>query len=1143
MSNLRRTTAAVAVCVLLLSSLALAQQVTGSLSAIVLDASGAAVPNAQVTLRNEASGDQRRAATNTEGYFSITGIFPGAYTVTVEAPGFSVYKVERLTFNPGDARTLPNIELQVGTTGTEIRVVDALEQLTPVDSGEKAVVITTQQLQNVAVVSRSAAEFIKIVPGMTPIAGVENRPGWNGENMGINGNGDGGKQSAIGNFSANGTPAMALDITADGAHTADPGCNCATPVNPNPDMISEFKVQTSNFAAENYKGPVVISSITKSGGRDFHGAGYFYARHHSLYSNDAVNNARGIKRPENAYYFPGANIGGPVLIPGTNFNKNRNKLFFFAGFEYFKQTIDSGLLQSIVPTAEMRRGDFSNLGYMSAIGNRFGAAGADISPTFADRRIPASRLDPGMQSLMRLIPEPNIDPAGAGQGFNWAQVLTLKQNMWQFSTKVDYNISDYTKLFVRYNRQKEVQPFPIQLWWRNAGAIPLPTPVEGRNQSDSISTNFTKVLSPTLTNEFIFGYTFVDFPNQYVDYDRMTKAANNYPYQGIFRQDDKIPGFLSWSGPSAGLWLPGGFDPVLFATKHLLTISDNVAKVVGTHTIKVGGYYGWIVNKQPGNEPSAGLMTFANGHPLTTGNIFADMALGALNDYTENSRQIVRDMGWKEFAFFAQDSWKARRNLTLEYGIRVQHMQPWTARNGIGIAAWVPSTYSPTAPAASFPGLSWTARDSNTPLSGWDTRALWWAPRLGFAWDIFSSGRTVLRGGAGRFVYHDPQLAAGAMDMPAGVRRVNVSGGVYLRDVDAVSSQGDLVFGGETVDSTDDKQPVTDSYSLTISQQLPARTLFELSYVGNRTRNLINGGALAEINNPLPGSMFGDPTGDTNRYRPLRNWQSLRVLRHDLSSNYNSLQASLAKQSGRLNYTLSYTFGKALGIIGNDLNPFDRNAAYGPLPFNRTHVLSVTYVVDVPDLTPKDANRFLKGVSNGWVVSGLVQAYSGANLQANSNNQNFNMNAPSPIAGSNINGAFIYGTSAIRAMPRLTCDPREGLADGQYVNGACLAPPIAGTGGSTGVNGPFVMPLLEGPGFWQADLSVFKEFAISESKKFQFRAQAYNFLNHPLSSFLGGDPNLSANFDAAGRITNPRFGFADSKVGRRTMMLALKFFF
>ncbi|MBC7925709.1 MAG: carboxypeptidase regulatory-like domain-containing protein, partial [Bryobacteraceae bacterium] len=356
---------------LLLTQSAFSQTVNSSFTGIVADKSGAVIPNAKVTLSNNASGDSRRATTNGEGYFSINGIFPGTYSVTVEAPGFSNYKLERISFNPGDVRSLPNITLEVGATGTEVKVTDVLEQLTPVDSGEKSVVITTQQLQNVAIVSRSAAEFIKIIPGMTPTAGVTNRPGWNGENMGINGNGDGGKQSAIGNYSANGTPTSALEITADGAYTADPGCNCATPVNPNPDMISELKVQTSNFSAENYKGPVVISTITKSGGRDFHGTGYLYARHHSMNSNDWYNNKLGIARPQNKYFFPGGNLSGPVIIPGTGFNRNRDKLFFFAGFEYFKQTLDSGLLRAIVPTNAMRGGDFTDTAYLNSIGKFF----------------------------------------------------------------------------------------------------------------------------------------------------------------------------------------------------------------------------------------------------------------------------------------------------------------------------------------------------------------------------------------------------------------------------------------------------------------------------------------------------------------------------------------------------------------------------------------------------------------------------------------------------------------------------------------------------------------------------------------------------------------------------------------------------
>ena len=154
-------------------------------------------------------------------------------------------------------------------------------------------------------------------------------------------------------------PTNSLDITADGAHVSDPGCNCDTPVNPNSDMIAEFKVLTSNFSAENQKGPAVITSVAKSGGKDFHGSAFFYARNYALNANDALFNANGQRRPQNKYYYPGGTLGGPVLFPGTKFNRNRNKLFFFTGFEYFYQVLDTGLLRATVPTAGELAGNFS----------------------------------------------------------------------------------------------------------------------------------------------------------------------------------------------------------------------------------------------------------------------------------------------------------------------------------------------------------------------------------------------------------------------------------------------------------------------------------------------------------------------------------------------------------------------------------------------------------------------------------------------------------------------------------------------------------------------------------------------------------------------------------------------------------------
>src|SRR5208283_191681 len=187
-----------------------------------------------------------------------------------------------------------------------------------------------------------------------------NKANYNGQTIGINANGDAGSQSPLNAaFSYNGLPTNTLDITADGAHVSDPGCNCDTPVNPNSEMISEFKVLASNFSAENQKGPIVISSVAKAGGSQFHGSAFFSARNYDLNANDALFNSEGLSRPQNKYYFPGGTIGGPVLIPKTNFNKNRDKLFFFTGYEYYYQVLDTGLLGATVPTAGMRNGNFS----------------------------------------------------------------------------------------------------------------------------------------------------------------------------------------------------------------------------------------------------------------------------------------------------------------------------------------------------------------------------------------------------------------------------------------------------------------------------------------------------------------------------------------------------------------------------------------------------------------------------------------------------------------------------------------------------------------------------------------------------------------------------------------------------------------
>src|SRR5690349_10724227 len=331
-----------------------AQTTNATLTGTVFDSSGAIVPKANVILTNESSGDLRRTVSNSDGYFTFAAVPPGSYTIRVEMAGFAAWETTSVVLNASDKRNVSGIRLTPGAAKETITVEATAAQITPIDSGEKSTLITEKIMQNVAIVGQNAAEFIKIMPGMAFTGGVVNQSSYaaSDERTG---------SGPVGNFSANGTRTGALDITSDGAHIIDPGCNCGQAMNTNADMTSELKVMTSNFGADESKGPVVISAIGKSGGQQFHGEAYAYARSWHLNANDPQNKDAGFARPETKYFYPGGNIGGPLIIPHTNFNHNRDKLFFFFGTEYYKQNVDNGVYHAVVPTAAMRANNFLTL--------------------------------------------------------------------------------------------------------------------------------------------------------------------------------------------------------------------------------------------------------------------------------------------------------------------------------------------------------------------------------------------------------------------------------------------------------------------------------------------------------------------------------------------------------------------------------------------------------------------------------------------------------------------------------------------------------------------------------------------------------------------------------------------------------------
>jgi hypothetical protein len=1144
-----------------------AQSIFATLTGVVTDPAQAVVPNATVRLKNEASGSLRETTTNSEGYFTFASVVVGnfSYELSVEAKGFSTYKASGIALNGGEKRNV-NVGLAVGATTEVVQVEGAITSIVPVDSGEKSTTLTTKELQNFVQVGSNAAAFIGIMPGFAIQNGTSNRANYNGGTIGINANGDAGSQSPLNNaYSYNGLPANSLDITADGAHTSDPGCNCDTPVNPNLDMISEFRVLTSNFSAENQKGPAVISSVTKSGGQQFHGSAFFYARNYVLNANDAQFNASGQSRTQNKYYYPGGTLGGPVLIPGTGFNKSRNKLFFFTGYEYFYQVLDTGLLRATVPTPGMLAGNFSpaelsKLGNITATGAPPSQLNAAALAKYPGGIIPASVLDPNMIALMKLYPQPNADPNATG-GYNYVQAQTFNQNNTQWMTRLDYNISDNTKLYLRYNLQRETQLFPVGLWWRNGGQVPYPTPVEGKNRSDSATASLTHMLTPTMTNEFIFGYTFIGFPNVFADPSKVDRTKVGYNYKGIFKNGIlQIPSFGQFGGEAALVFNPGGFEAGgpsqgLYANKYMPSVSDTLTKVIRTHTIKAGFYWEYIRNAQPANNNTNGQLTVSASGATSLGNPYADLATGIISGgYNESSFNRLNDIAYNTYEFFLQDSWKVRRNLTVELGLRFSHFQPWADRVGYGFSIFDYSQYKSSCLPTDYCGFVWHARDPKVPLGGFPTRALFYQPRAGLAYDIRGNGKTVLRGGWGRYYFHAGQFTNG-LDVSAGVKTINTPttnpDGTPLtaRQLDT----GNFALSAlspAAVDASNDKQPYTDSYSFTIAQRTPWAGLLELSYVGNRTRDIPNGGNGGSIGansnniNLVPiGAMLSSRNGgaDPNKliadnFRPLKGFSDLNLTTNNLYSNYNALQITWARTQGRYTVSLNYTYGKALGILGT-FDQFNIANNYGVLAGNRPHIFNAAYSFELGNFVKN--NRVAGGFVNGWQISGITQIQSGANLPANSG-ENFGLNLNSykiPGTDFNVSNVSVLGTPNIQLSPLLTCDPTSNLGPRQYINPNCFAIPS-----SPGVNGPTVFPAIYGPAFFNSNLALFKNFQITEHKKLQFRFDGYNFLNHPLWSFNGN--NLSLGFDGStGKLNTPNFGTVTQKQGNRVLQMSVKFYF
>jgi hypothetical protein len=650
------------------------------------------------------------------------------------------------------------------------------------------------------------------------------------------------------------------------------------------------------------------------------------------------------------------------------------------------------------------------------------------------------------------------------------------------------------------------------------------------------------VFNPTLTNEVVFGATYLNLPNHFADRAKVSRQALGYPYKGVFGQtSDIVPNVSDWGGGVADMITPGGFDPSLFANKWIINVGDNLTKVEGTHTMKFGVYYQLTTNVQPSFNDNQGDAQPANWGGTSTGNAFADLLMGRLAAYDEFTTNPVGHGHTHEFAFYAQDNWKATKQLTLEYGARFYHIGQMSDTHG-HYAGFDVSKYDPNAPVSAYSGVVAPYRGDHVPASIFPPNTISVGPRLGFAYDITGKGNTVIRGGAGEFLYRDVgNITENSVANPPLVQSVNFGfAPPTLAQLDQINPTLNVPVPSLSVlDPHDHHISTTDSWSLTLSQRIPSQTVLEAAYVGNTSRHQMTQGA--NINVVPEGAMFGFPLGtDPNAYRPFKNYGTISLYSHALSQNYNALQVTAKRWTGRVNYSLAYTFSKALGVGGNykgftgQVDPFDqRGRSYGPLPYDRTHILSFAYNIYLPG--PK-GNLLAKQVLDGWQLSGISQFQSGGPLEQGTSIINI---SGTMANGQPINAINVAGTPDTSVHAILTCDPRHGLASYQFAAPSCFASP------GPGQNGNYRTPYLKQPKFMNHDVSLFKNFPLKEQRRLQFRASAYNFINHPISFFQTGDPGLALNFNngVLDQASLQSFGRPIKKQGNRVLELTVKLFF
>ena len=1121
----------VAVCTFAIGPQVLAQSDTSSLSGTVTDPSGAALPNAKVLVRNDATHTDRTTISNESGSFNLTNLPAGNYTVRVEATNFQTTTLSNVHVDPSIGRRV-DISMKVGNATTEVTVQAGVNAI-QTESASVGQLVDQEQVKNIQLNGRNPLYLAQMEPGVVRSNSMA-ALGFGLDNP-LNINGARSKESLQ---------------TFDGAPMVRTRSNGTSVGVADVDSTSQVQVLATGYPAEYGRtsgGQIRI--IPKSGSTDFHGSAFEYFRNNVLNANTWQRNNTGLGRQAFRYNQYGWNFNGPVFIPG-HFNKDRKKLFFLAGQEWVQYNHDDTTSATLkVPTALMRTGDFSEL-----LGpNIFYKAPVQIvdpntGVPYPNNVIPSGQLSPNGIGLLNAYPAPNLanNPTS-----NWIDSALYTEAQRKDSLIIDYvhsdsqhlrfsllnyNYDDYEPHFGNFNTNPRIFHRPNQI-----GVF-----------------HWVWTINPTMVND-VYVSGAADHVDINIDtssglYDR-TRYGIDYPY--LFGSATKVvPNKI----PTIQLASFGTLDGGPYPSRSggiVYDVGDTVTKVWGSHTLKFGALWEYagennydqisVDNTRPGTTNNQnGLFTFTDtrGGGATTKAAVANTALGLFDTYGEIGTRSYTLFRGNMFEGFAQDQWRMSPTFVLEYGVRYSVMMPYHALWG-NQAFFSEKDYDPlTAPAVNpitgfitggdpldgvvIPGSGFpSSAQGHVPDSilnggyerlfrGYDsgyspTVYTDIQPRLGFAWQIGNG--TVLRAGGGRYVQR-----LGISDT------VHVGGNAPFQPASTVTRGSVDNPGGIGTNATPlaftshaytYPSPEAWGWNMTFEHEFTRIATFTLSYVGRRGYHLEQ---LANVNQLTPGTIQANPKGtNPDALRPYKGFSTIIEAQNYGGAFYHAMQANLKRRlSNGFLFGASYTWSKSLDYGSsngtNIPNAFDNSIMYGPSDFDTRHVLVVNYVWYIPYGT-HSSHGFVRATLGDWQFSGTVQAQSGR-PPSGAVSRNLDQAGVGPGSG---NQYYVHTRSPL--LPH-----QFGTANGAvWFDPSVFQPAAVGTFAPRGSRN-----VVYGPGFGSFSAALQKGFHVipgHENHELVFRAEAFNFLNHP----NWDNPDVNPTSSTFGKVTSKGTTYASDR--------------